>query len=67
MIKTLGSFAQERVGSLVSKKVAAAAVGSSVVMGLPEGSAQDGVIIISVAYIIGQALVDSARAWQASE
>ena len=67
MIKKLGSFAQERVGSLVSKKGAAAAVGSSVVMGLPEGSAQDGVIIISVAYIIGQALVDSARGWQASE
>ena len=64
MIKKLGSFAQERVGSLVSKKVAAAAVGSSVVMGLPEGSAQGGVIVICVAYIIGQAIVDAAKAWR---
>ncbi len=67
MIKKLGSFAQERVGSLVSKKVAAAAVGSSVVMGLPEGSAQGGVIVITVAYLIGQAIVDASKAWRVSE
>ena len=63
MIKKLGSFAQERVGSLVSKKVGAAVVGGSVAIGA-EGPAQGGVIVITVAYIIGQAIVDAAKAWR---
>ena len=61
MIKTLGSFAQERVGSLVSKKVGAAVAGSAVALGA-EGQAQDTVVIITVAYILAQALVDVAKA-----
>ena len=65
MLGNLGSFVSERVGSLVSKKVGAAVVGGSVAMGA-EGSAQDAAVLVSVAYIIGPALVDAAKAWQAS-
>ena len=66
MLGGLGGFVQERVGSLVSKKVGAAVVGGSVAMGA-EGPAQDAVVLVTVAYIIGQALVDAAKAWQGSE
>ena len=66
MLGNLGSFVSERVGSLVSKKVGAAVVGGSVAMGA-EGSAQDAAVLVTVAYIIGQALVDAAKAWQSSE
>ena len=66
MLGSLGGFVQERVGSLVSKKVGAAVVGGSVAMGA-EGPAQDAVVLVTVAYIIGQALVDAAKAWQGSE
>ena len=65
MLGNLGSFVSERVGSLVSKKVGAAVVGGSVAMGA-EGSAQDAAVLVAGAYIIGQALVDAAKAWQAS-
>lgn len=63
MLKNLRSFVQERVGSLVSKKVGAAVVGGSVAMGA-EGSAQDSAVLITVAYIIGQAIVDAVKVWQ---
>ena len=66
MLGSLGGFVQERVGSLISKKVGAAVVGGSVAMGA-EGPAQDAVVRVTVAYIIGQALVDAAKAWQGSE
>ena len=66
MLGSLGGFVQERVGSLISKKVGAAVVGGSVAMGA-EGPAQDAVVLVTVAYIIGQALVDAAKAWQGSE
>ena len=63
MLKNLRSFVQERVGSLVSKKVGAAVVGGSVAMGA-EGSAQDSAVLITVAYIIGQAIVDAIKVWR---
>ena len=66
MLGSLGGFVQERVGSLVSKKVGAAVVGGSVAMGA-EGPAQDAAVLVTIAYIIGQALVDAAKAWQGSE
>ena len=66
MLGSLGGFVQERVGSLISKKVGAAVVGGSVAMGA-EGPAQDAAVLVTVAYIIGQALVDAAKAWQGSE
>ena len=66
MLGSLGGFVQERVGSLVSKKVGAAVVGGSVAMGA-EGPAQDAGVLVTVAYIIGQALVDAAKAWQGAE
>ena len=66
MLGGLGGFVQERVGSLVSKKVGAAVVGGSVAMGA-EGPAQDAAVLVPIAYIIGQALVDAAKAWQGSE
>tara|TARA_R100000306_G_C4330944_1_gene120200 strand:- start:368 stop:568 length:201 start_codon:yes stop_codon:yes gene_type:complete len=66
MLGSLGGFVQERVGSLISKKVGAAVVGGSVAMGA-EGPAQDAAVLVTVAYIIGQAIVDAAKAWQASE
>ena len=66
MLGGLGGFVQERVGSLVSKKVGAAVVGGSVAMGA-EGPAQDAAVLVTIAYIIGQALVDAAKAWQGSE
>ncbi len=66
MLGNLGSFVSERVGSLVTKKVGAAVVGGSVAIGA-EGPAQGGVIVITVAYIIGQAIVDAAKAWRVSE
>jgi hypothetical protein len=31
-----------------------------------EGSAQDAVVLVTVAYIIGQALVDAAKVWQSN-
>ena len=66
MLGNLGGFVKESVGSLVSKKVGAAVVGGSGAMGA-EGSAQDAAVLVTVAYIIGQALVDAAKAWQSSE
>ena len=63
MLKNLRSFVQERVGSLVSKKVGAAVVGGSVARGA-EGSAQDSAVLITVAYIIGQAIVDAIKVWR---
>ena len=66
MLGSLGGFVQERVGSLVSKKVGAAVVGGYVAMGA-EGPAQDAAVLVTIAYIIGQALVDAAKAWQGSE
>ena len=66
MLGGLGGFVQERVGSLISKKVGAAVVGGSVAMGA-EGPAQDAAVLVTIAYIIGQALVDAAKAWQGSE
>ena len=60
MLGNLGSFVSERVGSLVSKKVGAAVVGGAVAMGA-EGPAQDAAVLITVVYIIGQALVDIAK------
>ena len=66
MLGNLGSFVSERVGSLVSKNVGAAGVGGSEAIGA-EGPAQGGVIVITVAYIIGQAIVDASKAWRVSE
>ena len=66
MLGSLGGFVQERVGSLISKKVGAAVVGGSVAMGA-EGPAQDAAVLVTIAYIIGQALGDAAKAWQGSE
>ena len=63
MLNTLRDFVQERAGSLVSKKVGAALAGGSIAMGA-EGAAQDSAVFITIAYIIGQAIVDAARAWQ---
>ena len=63
MLNNLRSFVQERVGSIISKKVGAAVVGGSVAMGA-EGSAQDSAVLITVAYIIGQAIVDAVKVWQ---
>ena len=63
MLNILSSFIQERVGSLISKKVGAAVVGGSVAMGA-EGSAQDSAVLITIAYIIGQAIVDAAKVWR---
>ena len=63
MLQNLTGFFQERVGSLVSKKVGAAVVGGSVAMGA-EGSAQDSAVLITIAYIIGQAIVDAAKVWR---
>ena len=66
MLGNLGGFVKERVGSLVSKKVGAAVVCGSVAMGA-EGSAQGGVIGITEAYLIAQAIVDAAKSWRVSE
>ena len=63
MLNNLNNFVQERLGSVVSKKVGAAVVGGSVAMGA-EGAAQDSAVLITIAYIIGQAIVDAAKAWQ---
>ena len=63
MLNNLRSFVQERVGSVISKKVGAAVVGGSVAMGA-EGSAQDSAVLITVAYIIGQAIVDAVKVWR---
>jgi len=63
MIRQLGGFVKERVGSLVSKKVGAAVVGGSVAMGA-EGPAQDAAVLITIAYIIGQAVVDASKVWR---
>jgi len=63
MLNNLNDFVQERLGSVVSKKVGAAVVGGSVAMGA-EGAAQDSAVLITIAYIIGQAIVDAAKAWQ---
>tara|TARA_R100001086_G_scaffold88602_1_gene43407 strand:- start:69 stop:266 length:198 start_codon:yes stop_codon:yes gene_type:complete len=61
MLKNLSGFVQERLGSVVSKKVGAAVVGGSAAMGA-EGPAQDAAVLITIAYIIGQAIVDAAKA-----
>ena len=63
MLNNLSGFIQERVGSIVSKKVGAAVVGGSVAMGA-EGPAQDSAVLITIAYIIGQAIVDAAKVWR---
>jgi hypothetical protein len=63
MLNNLRSFVQERVGSVISKKVGAAVVGGSVALGA-EGSAQDSAVLITVAYIIGQAIVDAVKVWR---
>ena len=63
MLNNLSGFIQERVGSLVSKKVGAAVVGGSVAVG-SEGAAQDSAVLITIAYIIGQAIVDAAKVWR---
>tara|TARA_R110000751_G_scaffold13544_1_gene45371 strand:+ start:142 stop:342 length:201 start_codon:yes stop_codon:yes gene_type:complete len=58
-MSSLMSFAQERIGSLVSKKVGAAIVGEAAIAG--EGSLPSG--LPTIIYIIAQALVDAARAY----
>ena len=58
-MSSLLSFVQERVGSLISKKVGAAVVGEIAVAG--EGSLPSG--LPTIIYIIAQALVDAARAY----
>ena len=63
MFNTLRNFVQERAGSLVSKKAGAAFAGGSIAMGA-EGAAQDSVVLITIAYIISQAVVDAAKAWK---
>ena len=65
MLGKLGGVVKERVGSLVSKKGGAAVLGGSVAMGA-EGPAQDAAVLVTVAYIIGQALVDAAKVWQSN-
>ena len=66
MLDSLSGFVKERIASVVSKKVGAAVVGGSAAMGA-EGPAQDAAVLVTIAYIIGQALVDAAKAWQGSE
>ena len=61
----LSGFVKVRVGSLISKKVGAAVIGGSTAMAA-EGPAQDAVVLVTVAYIIGQALVDAAKVWQSN-
>jgi len=63
MLYTLREFVQERAGSLVSKKAGAALAGGSIAMAA-EGAAQDSVVLITIAYIISQAVVDAAKAWR---
>lgn len=58
-MSSLMSFAQERIGSLVSKKVGAAVVGEVAIAG--DGSLPNG--LPTIIYIIAQALVDAARAY----
>jgi hypothetical protein len=65
VLTTLSSFIQERLGSVVSKKVGAAVVGGSVAMGA-EGSAQDVAVFITITYIISQAIVDATKAFKSS-
>jgi hypothetical protein len=66
MLKNLSGFVQERLGSVVSKKVGAAVVGGSAAMGA-EGPAQDAAVLITIAYIIGQAIVDAMAAFKSSK
>ena len=58
-MSSLMSFAQERIGSLVSKEVGAAVVGEVAIAG--DGSLPNG--LPTIIYIIAQALVDAARAY----
>tara|TARA_R100000306_G_C4352463_1_gene130840 strand:- start:242 stop:427 length:186 start_codon:yes stop_codon:yes gene_type:complete len=53
------SFAQERVQSLISKKVGAAVMGEVAIAS--EGSLPSG--LPTIVYLIAQALVDAARAY----
>ena len=58
-MSSLMSFAQERIQSLVSKKVGAALMGEVAIAS--EGSLLSG--LPTIIYIITQALVDAARAY----
>jgi ABC-type thiamin/hydroxymethylpyrimidine transport system permease subunit len=58
-MSALMSFAQERIGSLISKKVGAAVVGEVAIAS--DGSIPSG--LPTIIYIIAQALVDAARAY----
>ena len=59
MLGTLGSFIQERAGSLVSKKVGAAVAAST----LAAGGAPSEVTWPVVIYLITQGAVDSFKYW----
>ena len=58
-MSSLMSFAQERIQSLVSKKVGATLMGEVAIAS--EGSLPSG--LPTIIYIISQALVDAARAY----
>jgi ABC-type thiamin/hydroxymethylpyrimidine transport system permease subunit len=58
-MSSLMSFAQERVQSLISKKVGAAVMGEVAIAS--EGSLPSG--LPTIVYLIAQALVDAARAY----
>ena len=60
-MSSLMSFAQERIGSLISKKVGAAVAGEVAVAGAGEGAIPAG--LPTLIYLIAQALVDAARAY----
>jgi hypothetical protein len=59
MLKALGKFAQERAGSLVSKKVGAAVAAST----LAANGAPEEVTWPLVIYLIVQGVVDSFQYW----
>ena len=59
MLKVLGKFTQERVGSPVSKKVGAAVAAST----LAAGGAPPEVTWPLVIYLIVQGFVDSFKSW----
>ena len=58
-MSSLMSFAQERVQSLISKKVGAAVMGEVAIAS--EGALPSG--LPTIVYLIAQALVDAARAY----
>jgi|TARA_R100001198_G_C5136943_1_gene152554 ABC-type thiamin/hydroxymethylpyrimidine transport system permease subunit len=60
---SLISFAQERVQSLISKKLGAAVIGEAAAAG--EGSIPSG--LPTIVYLIAQALVDAAKSYGESK